>query len=402
MKKQTAKKGSRKKKAVQVPVRSFSKLVRFALVMLPIGLAALVASFAFSMMPSYASAWSWHPHDLHSGDALYEQCHNHLDDNQGHGIDLKDPACATVDNDAPEALNQNLVTGVGVATSTALGALDADDDLLYFEISALPQHGTLTASFSFDGPAFTLDNLPTVTYTPDPGYAGPDSFDFRVNDGQEDEGDIDVATVSITVEAAPEPEAPACDEGYHLSDDECVADEPAPLACSDTQHAEDNQCVDNPSDEEPSAPQSSGTGSGGGGGGVIISGPLSIGFVNTNPSDSSGGQVLGASTEASLSCSPLLSTYLRQGMRSDEVKKLQEFLNKELGLSIPVTGYFGPQTHEAVKAFQLKYADQVLKPWVPFGLQTDKTPTGYVYKTTQRMVNMLSCSALDLPQPQLP
>jgi hypothetical protein len=398
MKKQSAKKGSRKKKATQVPVRSFSRLVRFALVMLPVGLVALVASFAFSMMPSYASAWSWHPHLPHFEDPLYEQCHNHLDDNHGDGIDLLDPACAQVTNASPEALNQDLTTQEGAATSTALTGQDDDDDILYFTISVLPQHGTLTCSGECsDEPLSSAD----VTYTPDPGFVGTDEFDFTASDGLLEND----ATITITVEAAPEPETPTCDEGYHLADNECVADEPpAPPVCGDAQHLEGDVCVDDPAPTPPAdtpAPSADNTQNGGGG---IVSGPLSIGFVNTAPA---GGQVLGASTVASddslpAGCSALLDGYLRKGQSSDAVKRLQTFLNQELGLSIPITGYFGSQTFEAVKAFQLKYADEILKPWVPFGLQSDKTPTGYVYKTTQRMINLVQCSALDLPMPSLP
>ena len=47
-----------------------------------------------------------------------------------------------------------------------------------------PTHGTLSGS------------APALTYTPDPDYAGPDSFTFSANDGTVDS---DTATVSITV-----------------------------------------------------------------------------------------------------------------------------------------------------------------------------------------------------------
>ena len=73
-----------------------------------------------------------------------------------------------------------------------------------------------------------------------------------------------------------------------------------------------------------------------------------------------------------------------------------------LGLNIPLTGVYGPLTYEAVKQFQVKYWQEVLQPWVPFGLPNAQTPTGYVYKTTKRWINMLSCPALNLPVPQLP
>jgi hypothetical protein len=116
----------------------------------------------------------------------------------------------------------------------------------------------------------------------------------------------------------------------------------------------------------------------------------------------SSGEVLGASTEQ---CSnPLLTTYLRMGHNNDlvEVVELQMFLMSELGLTNLVTGLFDQATKDAVEQFQLKYADQVLAPWVPHGLPSASTPTGYVYKTTQRMINNIYCEWLNIPMPELP
>jgi hypothetical protein len=113
------------------------------------------------------------------------------------------------------------------------------------------------------------------------------------------------------------------------------------------------------------------------------------------------GTVLGTSTA---SCTALLTTYMRQGQRNDssEVKKLQTFLNALLGTNLPVTGFFGSLTDKAVRRFQLEYHDDVLAPWVIHGLTNDQTSTGYVYKTTQRMINNLYCTTLHIPMPQLP
>ena len=133
---------------------------------------------------------------------------------------------------------------------------------------------------------------------------------------------------------------------------------------------------------------SSSSSSGGGGGKPRIAG--------------SGGEVLGTTTVA---CdTPLLTTYLGVGKANDlvETVKLQLFLSTELGLENLVTGAFDPATHAAVEQFQLKYAEEVLAPWVPFGLASAETPTGYVYKTTQRMINNIHCEALEIPMPQLP
>ncbi|MDD7960663.1 hypothetical protein PUT90_28330, partial [Klebsiella pneumoniae] len=65
-------------------------------------------------------------------------------------------------------------------------------------------------------------------------------------------------------------------------------------------------------------------------------------------------------------------------------------------------GYFGQATFAAVQQFQLANWEQVLKPWVVHGLSSDHTTTGYVYKTTKRMINLAKCSTLDIPMPMLP
>jgi hypothetical protein len=85
-----------------------------------------------------------------------------------------------------------------------------------------------------------------------------------------------------------------------------------------------------------------------------------------------------------------------------EVKLLQTFLNSNAGANLPVSGMFGPMTKQAVMNFQLAHWQDVLAPWVAFGLPTDHTATGYVYKTTQRAINLLSCATLTIPAPQLP
>ncbi len=155
----------------------------------------------------------------------------------------------------------------------------------------------------------------------------------------------------------------------------------------------ENQCTeDDNSGGGPTTESFTNTGGGGGGGG----GPIGL-----FGSGGGGGVVLGASTE---SCSPLLTQFLRMGRNNDkgEVTKLQNFLNNFMHAGLTVNGIFGQSTFNAVEDFQLKYWEQVLNPWVPHGLPTSHTPTGYVYKTTQRWVNLLYCSTLTIPLPQLP
>ena len=104
------------------------------------------------------------------------------------------------------------------------------------------------------------------------------------------------------------------------------------------------------------------------------------------------GQVLGAAT-----CTPLLTSYILPKQENDpeEVKKLQDFLNTELSLSLPVTGSFDEVTQDAVKQFQKKYWEDVLKPWFSIpnsGITNEGEATGYVYKTTKWKINTIFCA----------
>ena len=53
--------------------------------------------------------------------------------------------------------------------------------------------------------------------------------------------------------------------------------------------------------------------------------------------------------------------------------------------NLPVTGFYGNMSAAAVKAFQAKYASDILTPW-KIG-----APTGLVYYTTLHKVNELEC-----------
>lgn len=120
---------------------------------------------------------------------------------------------------------------------------------------------------------------------------------------------------------------------------------------------------------------------------------------------SSLGSVLGATTDESLMCAPYLNEYIKFGANNnpDEVRKLQTFLNEFFGVNNPVTGFYGPITFEMVKKFQSNQEAGTLIPWALAGVPTDG-PTGYVYKTTKRWINILKCPEMvnTLPLPNLP
>ena len=117
-----------------------------------------------------------------------------------------------------------------------------------------------------------------------------------------------------------------------------------------------------------------GGGGNGNGGGTVTGG----GSAGTS------GRVLGAEIGI---CTPLLTEYLRLGQDNDptQVRLLQAFLKGVEGYDVDVTGIFDERTDAAVRAFQLKYADDVLAPW---GLEES---TGYVYYTTQKKINEIYC-----------
>lgn len=87
-------------------------------------------------------------------------------------------------NDAPVAQDQSIVVKENGQRDVALSATDVDGDALTYSLIDGPAHGTLSGT------------APNVTYTPDSGYNGPDSFTFQANDGSENSN---LATVSITV-----------------------------------------------------------------------------------------------------------------------------------------------------------------------------------------------------------
>ena len=87
-------------------------------------------------------------------------------------------------------------------------------------------------------------------------------------------------------------------------------------------------------------------------------------------------------------CRPLINKYMRRGATNDaaQVRLLQAFLkDKERLYTGAINGVFDRATDTAVRAFQKKYAQDILAPW------GHSTPTGYVYLTTSRKINALNC-----------
>ncbi len=134
------------------------------------------------------------------------------------------------------------------------------------------------------------------------------------------------------------------------------------------------------------APASSGGGGGGSSGGQ--GGSINPGVGSAQPAQ---GTVLGVATADR--CDLRLNSYIKFGAKNDsnDVKKLQTYLNDFEGENLIITEVYDKATFEAVKRFQVKYWEEVLLSWSPFGSKDTMTPSGYVYKTTQSKINALVC-----------
>jgi len=87
-------------------------------------------------------------------------------------------------NDAPVAIPQFVSTPMNTPLTITLEGTDVDGDTLLFAVVTPPVHGSLIGA------------APELTYTPEDGYVGPDSFTFAVYDA---EYWMDEAEITITV-----------------------------------------------------------------------------------------------------------------------------------------------------------------------------------------------------------
>lgn len=230
----------------------------------------------------------------------------------------------------------------------------------------------------------------------DPGCSGPEDDDETdmpaCSDGIDNDGDelTDISDPDCHTDGDPNDE----DDSYDPNDNDESSPSPTPgnTACSNGEDDDEDGLIDmkDPGCDSPEDDREHNSSRGGGGGGGSVLG------ASTGPQP----QVLGES------CGMYITTFIKLGNQNDaaDVMRLQTFLNENMGSSLPVTGFFGELTMNVLKAFQVKYKDEVLTPWANYGLTPDEAAngTGYVYKTTQRWINMLKCAELNLPVPQLP
>ena len=126
------------------------------------------------------------------------------------------------------------------------------------------------------------------------------------------------------------------------------------------------------------------------------SGSTSRGGTSGGGGGGNGPKILGASTTAADTCIPPITTYMKFSWKneSQQVMALQSFLNSYMHTTLTVNGIFGKATFAAVKAFQKKEGQDVLKPWVGLpgsGIKSKDSPTGYVYQTTKWRINNIVC-----------
>ncbi|WP_375553565.1 Hint domain-containing protein [Roseovarius mucosus] len=104
------------------------------------------------------------------------------------------------DNTVPDAVNDDGVT-TGFETEVTIPVLanDTDADFDPLSVTGATDGANGTTTVNGDG---------TVTYTPNAGFSGTDTFDYTISDGN---GGTDTATVTVTVGIAPPPPPPTRD-----------------------------------------------------------------------------------------------------------------------------------------------------------------------------------------------
>lgn len=106
-------------------------------------------------------------------------------------------------NDAPVATSQNVSTDEDMVLAISLAGNDVDNDPLTFALTGAPANGALTG------------DAPSLTYTPNANYNGPDSFTFTATDGELTSME---ATVLIDVAPVNDPPSAADDEVTLMED----------------------------------------------------------------------------------------------------------------------------------------------------------------------------------------
>ena len=99
-------------------------------------------------------------------------------------------------NDAPMADTLSVQTPEDTPIAITLTGTDIDGDAMTFNVTSLPTNGSIGGT------------PPTVTYTPNTNYAGPDSFSYVANDGT-----VSSVAATVTIAVSGTNDAPVADAG---------------------------------------------------------------------------------------------------------------------------------------------------------------------------------------------
>jgi hypothetical protein len=121
-------------------------------------------------------------------------------------------------NTPPLAQGQSVGTAVNTILPVTLTATDPDECQLAFSTVTGPANGTLSSLFDQACvPGSPSSDSAALTYTPNTGFTGPDSFSFRANDSF---ADSNVATVTVNVGGGGA--ATLLEEDFNRADDSAV------------------------------------------------------------------------------------------------------------------------------------------------------------------------------------
>ena len=111
-------------------------------------------------------------------------------------------------------------------------------------------------------------------------------------------------------------------------------------------------------------------------------------FTGGGSSSSSGGGYSILSLASGTSSCPLITSYMKLGGNNNagDVARVQAFLKTLLGINLAVTGKFDVATQDAIRVFQNRFLTEVMGPW------GSNQASGYVYITTMKKINELSCN----------
>jgi hypothetical protein len=104
----------------------------------------------------------------------------------------------TATNYTPTAANKSATTAGGTPVTVTLSGTDVETCELAFSVATSPAHGSLSGISGMSCVSGSLNtDTAQITYTPNPGFAGTDSFTYRVGDGT---ASSVAATVNLTVQ----------------------------------------------------------------------------------------------------------------------------------------------------------------------------------------------------------